>query len=202
MSRRPQVVAIEGPSDSGKTTLISGISRVLGGCVVSLPCFAEAFHGEQPPAVAVDVHSQLAALEAFIEVDKRRRAAVTDAYSVALADRCWLSLLAHVYAVERGGGPPAYAQARARLLDDPEILRPDLVIALRGTVESREGRMDPQDAGKWFTDPVFNEAFDQFLSDEAPSLCLRYRALDATGSSEDVLAAALKVLESEGFTSK
>jgi len=110
MSRaRPFIVALDGPSDIGKSTLAQGLHESLGAEALVLPCYADLAGREQPPARGGDAEEQLRGLEFYLTLDRRRRATAADAPSgtIVIADRSLLGLLAHPYAVERTGGPAA-----------------------------------------------------------------------------------------------
>jgi thymidylate kinase len=202
----PLIVGLEGPSDSGKSTLAAALARIPEWQPTRvLRCYADTVDaGDLPPHVAGDVGQQLEAVAFFMTLDRQRRREIEHADErpkVVIADRTWLSLLAHTYAVERAGGPAAYAEARRRLTADKSLLRPDLVLVLRANVATRTARMASGDRGAWFTSPAFNAHFDRFFSEEARSLVPRVVDLDANRPASEIANAAVAAIGDRGCTS-
>lgn len=183
MGGSPLIVALEGASDSGKTTLARHLSTVQDWQpVLVLPCYADqADAATLPPAVERDERAQIGALSVYVELDRARWAAIGGACDPRLIviDRSWLSLLAHVYAVERAGGPAAYHAARRLLFSAGGLVQPNLVLVLHASAQSRLARQEKGDAAAWFTDPGFNSHVAKFFLDEAPASKLTITHLDA-----------------------
>lgn len=192
------VVALEGPSDSGKSTLAGHLAEVPHWQPsLVLPCYADLVAADLlPPDVASSTEQQLQGLAFFVELDRRRHEGADRSPQprLVVADRSWLSLLAHTYAVEQSGGPAAYHEARAWLTQDESLLRPDLIIGLRADRACREARMLSEDRGSWFTSAAFNSHVGQFFDVEAPQLVPGLVMIDATGSEEEVLSAAMDAI--------
>jgi thymidylate kinase len=204
VQRSPTVIAIEGPSDSGKSTLAQELAAFANWQPAGfLPCYVDLVPPDCLPAgIGGSLEEQLKGLEFFASLDHRRQEQVaTEAATVRtfVADRSWLSVLAHTYAVERSGGPAAYARARERLLQDDCLLQPDMVLVLQASDATRAARIGPADRGAWFTNRSFNAHFNQFFAEEAPLLVPRLAIVDANRSAADVAAAALAVLAEAGM---
>ncbi len=203
MDAAATVFAVEGPSDSGKSTLARYLAAVLDWQPsIMLSCYvATVVPGVLPPDVASTPAQQLESLAFFVELDRQRRreADTSDPPpKLVVADRSWLSLLAHTYAVERSGGPSAYGAARKQLIDDDSLLQPDLVIVLRATDAARKARMASADTGAWFTSPAFNVHFDQFFDDEAQELVPRLVMIDANRPAAEVASASVAAIIDSG----
>lgn len=189
-------VALEGPSDTGKSALAAGLNLAwTHGPRIVLPCYAELLPaGQVPPERARDDAGQLDALGTFLALDRCRRGQVARAPrgTLVIADRCWLSLLAHTFAIEQTGGPAAYSAARKLVLSATDLLQPDLVLLLEASDERRRARTAAGDEGRWFTDPAFNAHFAEFFARELPArLRSLVEQLDADGKPRDVRDAAL-----------
>lgn len=187
------VLALEGPSDSGKSALASELGRALGPDTSVLPCYVDLVDEiELPPSRGRDVDEQLDSLRFFMELDRRRGLGPRGAReSLVVADRCWLSLLAHVYAVERTGGPVAYARAQAEVAAASGLLQPDLVLFLSVSDVGRQSRVEEGEERRWFTDRAFNREIATFFAEEAPRLVPeRVEVLDAEADLSTVASAA------------
>lgn len=195
MPDKPFVVAVEGPSDSGKSTLAQALAAGHGGSIVILPCYVEvADERDLPPDWATTIEDQVDAVGVFLDLDRERAGSLLAVAGLVIADRCWLSLLAHVWAVEREGGPAAYRAACALVTAAPDIVRPDLILYLDVREENRRQRLDLADEGKWFTRPAFNRQLDAFFAREAPVLAPNVVRVDANGDGEAVLDRASTAL--------
>ena len=203
MCRSSTVIAIEGPSDSGKSTLAGALAGFPDWQPTTLlPCYVDMVPPERlPPDLGRSLEEQLDGVDFFAALDHARQQQETgqaEEPRIVVADRSWLSVLAHTYAVERNGGPPAYEEARRRLAADDRLLQPDIVVVLQATDATREARMRPADRGAWFTSPAFNAHFDRFFIEEAPSLVSRLVAVDANSSASEVASRAIAALTDAG----
>lgn len=203
MPGSPLVVALEGPSDSGKTTLARGLRETLGRRVVLLPCYADlAGDAELPPAVADDVTAQLEGLDFYLDIDRERRRSIAECTegSVVIADRSWLGLLAHVYAVQLTGGPAAYEAAAARTSEHAgELIQPELALFLSLGAEGRRARIDDDEGDLWFTSERLNEAINAFFEREAPLLAPGVlQTIDAGPEASVVCAVARETILAQG----
>lgn len=199
MSAASLIVALDGPSDTGKSTLAEGLRGSLGVGVLVIPCYADLAEGELPPARGEDAAEQLEGLEFYLELDRLRRemAVVAAPGSVVIADRSRIGLLAHVYAVEHTGGPAAYVAAR-ELIDGraEQLLTPDLVLHLALDAAGRSSRRESADRDAWFASEGLNERIDGFFREEAPALLPgRVAHLDAAPAPQMVCRAAQHAIE-------
>jgi thymidylate kinase len=173
MSAAPFIVALDGPSDTGKSTLAQCLCEALGPEVRVLPCYADLAGPEQPPARRKDAEEQLRGLEFYLALDRERQAMVAgaDSRTIVVADRSWLGLLAHTYAIEQTGGPEVYRQARV-LIDEQadELLMPDVFLYLALDAAGRRARAEETDSEAWFTNEALNEQIDRFFINEAADL--------------------------------
>jgi thymidylate kinase len=199
MSRaRPFIIALDGPSDTGKSTLAQGLRESFGAEVLVLPCYADLAGPEQPSARGDDDEEQLRGLEFYLTLDRRRRgmAAGAGQEAIVIADRSELGLLAHAYAIERTGGPAAYEQARARVIEHADgLLVPDLVLYLALDSDSRRARRETADKDAWFTEEALNEQINRFFTSEAPRLFPGVvEQLDAAPAAPEVLRQAQRII--------
>jgi len=168
---------------------------------VILPCYADALPDGQnmPGPRARDIAEQLQHLDFFLGIDRERLRQTTaePRETTVIADRSWLGLLGHVYAVERTGGPAAYEAAR-RLVEASagSLLQPDLVLRLVADPDERRSRADETDVNEWFTSEPFNDELERFWSEAAPELVCSgsVQSLDANESAATVLACALDLI--------
>lgn len=203
VSARPLVVALDGPSDSGKTTLASCLLTTLDRPVVILPCYADlAGPSTLPPAVASTAEAQLDGLEFYLDLDRQRAQSLGNLPpgAVVIADRSWLGLLAHVYAVQATGGPAAYEAARARVEDMAgDLLQPDIALFLLLSAEQRKERIDDGDGDRWFTSDILNESINGFFENQAPVLAAgTVRTVDAGLDASAVCATAREAILERG----
>jgi thymidylate kinase len=194
----PFIVALDGPSDTGKSTLAHALCESLTVDVLVLPCYADLAGSEQPPPRALDADAQLRSLEFYLALDRRRRELMADAdqETIVIADRSWLGLLAHTYAIEQTGGPSAYEQARTLVRERAsELLQPDLVLFLALDPGSRRSRVEPTEINEWHTCDTLNEQINRFFTTEALGLSLGIvDQIDAAPSPATVLASAQEVV--------
>jgi thymidylate kinase len=190
----PFIVAFDGPSNTGKTTLAQGLRDTLEAATLVLPCYADfAGNGAHlPPACAANTEEQLAGLSFYLDLDRARQDLLVgvDSATVVIADRSWLGLLGHVYAVEQTGGPVAYEEASQVVLNQAEeLLQPQLTLFLALDTERRRARTEPHEDGAWFTSDSLNKQLNEFFAQEAPSLAPgSLETLDASPGSQALLA--------------
>ncbi|CAN5297098.1 hypothetical protein BH20ACI2_BH20ACI2_02200 [soil metagenome] len=128
------VIAVEGCSHAGKTTLIKHIRPLVPG-IITLPDYVAFAGGDDkvPPAPAQSVSEEMDALRFFFDLDyKRWKSAVlslSEDYLI-LADRSFHTLLAHRLSIQHLTKmdifEPSCALARSR----QDLLRPDLILYL------------------------------------------------------------------------
>lgn len=194
MSDAAFIVALDGPSDTGKSTLAEGLRSSLGLEVLVIPCYADLAEQELPPARGEDADEQLQGLKFYLDIDRERReiAAAAEANSIVIADRSRIGLLAHTYAIEYTGGPAAYQAARALMEERvQELLTPDLVFYLALDAAGRTARRAAGDRDAWHASEGLNEQMDHFFTNEAPGLLPgAIVSLDASPAAQDVRRSA------------
>lgn len=198
------VIAVEGASDSGKSTLAQALARLEEWRpALVMPCYADLLTPESmPPPIGEDVDEQLHTLRFYQQLDHQRRTAIAEADPrprLVVIDRSWLSLVAHTYAVEHTGGPPAYAAARRLLVEDAEKVVPHLVLALQADLKTRRDRMAPDDQSRWFTDEAFNLCLDRFFAEEAPQFADCVCQIGAGLDASMVVEAAVHAIRNSGL---
>lgn len=191
------IVAIEAPSDSGKSTLVSALMTHFGEeDSALLPCYVDVAGGDGhvPAQRAQTAFEQRESLQAFLGLEAQRLQVADEAMArarVLLLDRSVYSLLAHAYAEEQTGGPAAFRDCCQLVREFEPVLWPDLVLFLDVSEENRRARTAPGDEGKWFADAPFNRAFSEYFLDDVAKLGNELAILDADVSREDVLRQAV-----------
>ena len=202
----PFVIALEGPSYSGKSTLGSSLATALGTGACLLPCYVDVAGGDAhvPPSRADTADGQLASLRVFVDLDRRRSEAAVGCIAQAtwvVADRCWLSLLAHVHAVARTGGPDVCAAAESLLQASADVLAPSAVLYLAVSEPLRRERIPVTAADRWNAEASFNAALDAFYRDVAPQvLSVPMHVLDGDTDPAAVCDQALAIVAQETRT--
>jgi thymidylate kinase len=197
------IVAIEGPSDSGKSTLIEGLARHFAATEpMVFPCYVEEAGGESKvPPFATKVEEQIRAIDFFLGLEAnrhRRLAAAGETVELAILDRSACTLLAHSYAVERLHGVKVYDRCREKVTTGTEVIIPLIVLYLDAGVEERKRRAEPGDRDKWFTNNRFNDEIRAFFlkrfrgCDAAPEL----HVLNANQPAAAVLEDAAETISS------
>jgi dTMP kinase len=192
------ILAIEGVSCTGKSTLAAGLAERLGWQVIG--CY---HHVANDPAVLGEslAHSeaeQLAALTAHltVEVERTRRATAALAHDGAvIVDRSVDTLLAHLRAVGRMQRLDVTAttrQARATVSDrvaEGLAIIPDLTLLLvaEPAVLTTRGACRP-DLPPLYYDSVFAGHFNEHFANPVSPRCVR---LDGDADRTLVLGAAL-----------
>ncbi len=147
------VVAIEGPSHAGKSTLIGSLSATFGeGRVITLPDYVDVVSDPDliPRAPGESVQEELEALEFFLTLDAERwnarRVELTE-QSIVLADRSYHTLLAHRYAIERLTGLPVFEPSCQEVAASTILRQPDLIIYLDVPQDVLDGRYESRVGG-------------------------------------------------------
>lgn len=198
---RPLVIGLEGPSYSGKSTLAARLVEMLPGTGCLLPCYVDLVGdaGRVPAPRGTTAQEQLASLRAFIALDRRRSEEACERLAEAswvVADRTWLSLLAHTYAVARTGGPDVYDDARVLLTRERGLLCPSVVLYLAVSEARRRERVPAGHDRNWNADPAFNAELARFFTDEARgALTAPLHDLDGEASPERVAAQAAALVD-------
>lgn len=197
----PLVIALEGPSYSGKSTLGVRLAETLGPDACLLPCYVDVAGGDAnvPESRASSERAQLASLRSFVALDLLRSRDAREGLSEAawvVADRCWLSLLAHVYAVAQTGGPDVYEAAEAALASGEGLLQPSVVLHLAVAEERRRERVPADRVDSWNADPAFNAELQEFFASRAPGLLsVPLHVVDADADAEAVHEQARGIIE-------
>lgn len=197
------IVAVDGPSDSGKSTLIAGLEQRLGAeAPVLFPCYVDEAGGDnRVPGFSTSVDEQLRAIDFYLQLESRRyrRLAKTGGTAeLVLLDRSALTLLAHSYAVEQLHGMEIYDRCREKVTTATEAIIPELVLYLDADVEERRKRADRRDLDKWFTDRRFNEEIRAFFLRRIPACggAPPLHVLNANQPAPSVLSDAVAIISS------
>lgn len=197
------IVAMEGPSDSGKSTLLEGLTRHFAAVdPMFFPCYVDEAGGEDNvPQFATNVAEQMHAIDFYLELEAnrhRRLAADGEAAELVLLDRSACTLLAHSYAVERLHGVKVYDRCKEKVTTGAEVIIPRIALYLDADVEEREKRAEPQDRDKWFTDDRFNNEIRAFFLKRFPACgaAPELHVLNASQPVESVLTDAAAIISS------
>jgi thymidylate kinase len=191
---QPLVIAIEGPSDSGKSTLARRLHAhfVPLGCSL-MPCYVEFAGGDDcvPLGRAESPAQQLASLRTYLELDRRRAgtARACEPATLLLLDRSPHTLLAHVLGEEATGGPPGFVACRELVRASDGLLWPDVVFYLDLDDARRAVRMDPAERTAWWTSAAFNRGFARYFLDDVGGLGpQKLELVDANPSADELFA--------------
>lgn len=177
------IVALEGVSSTGKTTLAAGLAAQLGW--QTIPCY---YHLAADPAqlgelLADSVEQQLAALEAHLHIEERRRELAAAAFARdggVVLDRSVDTLLAHARAAGHLRGLDTREEARRRVLERVErgqAVRPDLTLLLTADLEELARRTASRSGmPALFLDPDFIAQFSAHFNDPVAARCHRLRS--------------------------
>ncbi|MEU0481346.1 AAA family ATPase [Streptosporangium sp. NPDC006013] len=189
------IIAIEGVSSTGKSTLVASLAHQLGWDTVS--CY---YHVADDPAVlgeplATSEDEQLAAVTAHLAIEEQRHRQAQAAlarHGGVILDRSVDTVLAHMGAVDRIQGLDARARALAlvteRVAADAATV-PDLTLLLTAAPEVLGSRAARRPGlPRLYYDPAFVTHFNAHF---AAPLSLRCVRLDAEAAPEAVLDAAL-----------
>jgi thymidylate kinase len=180
------IIAVEGASCAGKTTLAAGLADRLG--LEAIGCY---YHVAEDPSVlgepvARSESELLQALAAHLEIEQERHrqalaAAARD--GGVILDRSVDTLLAHVQAISRIQGLNATSQARTmvtRRITAEAAAVPHLTLLLTAepTVLARRAASRPGLPGIYY-DPEFAAHFNDHFHEPVSPRCVRIRS-DAT----------------------
>lgn len=194
------IVAIEGPSDSGKSTLAAGLARHFADRhPLVFPCYVDQVEGEEPPEFTTDVERQLRAVDFYLELEaQRHRELAASGAELTILDRSAYTLLAHSYAIQKLHGTQVFERCLEKVTTGPEVIIPAIVLYLDAGAGERSRRADPEDDGKWFTDNRFNDEIRTFFLTHFPECgaAAELRVLDASRGEAAVLADAIATISS------
>jgi thymidylate kinase len=197
-----RIIALEGPSFSGKTTAIAALAKdpSLGRTAV-FDCYVReiARPGDIPPARTTDRAQQVAAFRTFMAVEARRtrrlqhQAAQQDAPALVILDRSVDTLLAHAHALDTLYGFGARAIVAALLPDLPHLV-PEHTFYLDTDGETLRARRAAAEGGSGsgdfvLHDPGFLAAWrEYFLGGAGPTLTPTVTAVSADPPPAQVAA--------------
>lgn len=192
------IIAVEGVSCTGKSTLASELARHFGWQVVD--CY---YHVADDPTVLGEPVARfkdalLAALDAhlLIEAERQRQAAIAvDRDGGVVMDRSIDTLLAHVRAVGRLRGFDVTAAARTMVSESVRAgtaVVPDVTLLLTAASDTLalRARTRPGLPAVYY-DPRFSEHFNEHFTDPMTARCL---PIGADAPAPAVLATALRLL--------
>jgi thymidylate kinase len=176
------IVAIEGVSCTGKTTLAAGLTAQLGWQAIA--CY---FHVAADPSIlgapmAASDAELLQALDAHLDVEQQRHLLAASALTRdggVILDRSVDTLLAHARAIGRLRGWDVNRQARtavARQVTANAAAVPDLTLLLTADAATLAARaVSRPDLPAIYYDSEFAEHFNGHFSDPMSPRCVRIR---------------------------
>jgi dTMP kinase len=191
---RPQIIAIEGVSGTGKTSVVAAVGAVLeqehAMRVRTLACHVDIAGGDNKvPGLATSTEEQREFFEFFIEIESQRWHSVykDDRSAVVLLDRSVFSLMAHASAVEQLLGFEVSGWLDQRLSRQPSLLWPEVVVRLDiddRIIDQRCGARMPE---QWWRNPSYNAAIRAYWDGLGGcSRGIRINAVSASGAVADV----------------
>lgn len=184
MTTRPRIVALEGPSCAGKTTLGRLLMRDLNGMTAAfVPCYADQAGGGRflPRPEAATIAEREQALRQLLAIEAQRLARVPDGCDVVVEDRSVHTLLAHSYALQCMTGTGFLVPSARLLRSSPIPAWPDLVLYLdlphNAVTDRNQGKFQP---GSIYTNQEFNAAIRVYFRRLADRKTPQIAWLDAT----------------------
>jgi thymidylate kinase len=185
MTRRPQIVAIEGPCCAGKTTLSRGLLNALRDLAFAhVHCYADHVGGGRflPRPVPETLDEDAQALHELLLIEQDRTAvALASGNDLVLLDRGLHTLLAHRNAIERLAGLACFGLARRVLTQAGLQSWPDLVLYLdvpQQDIHDRNNGKFPPDS--IFIDAIYNAGVRDYFAALAEQPQPAVAWLDAT----------------------
>ncbi len=164
------LIAIEGASYSGKSTLARRLQQEFGPRAIVLPDYVEAAGGSQfvPSAPAHSAAEQMQAFRFFLELDAkryRRGLVVQPSPELVIMDRSIHTLLAHNFAMMNMMSWPIFEESTRIAQDDPSVIWPHLVLYVdvpQDILGPRYPSVTPE--AEWlFTNPTYNRHFRAYF---------------------------------------
>lgn len=193
------IIALEGPSYAGKSTVIRHLRHTaLGSQAFVSDCYVKhiAHRDDIPPARTDSAAAQLAAFERFMEIEAARVAeAVASGRCLVILDRSVDTLLAHAYALDALFGYSVHHQLRDRLTT-LSFLRPDHTLYLdvpaeRLHLRRRIAGHTAAESEYFLHEPGFlRHARDYFVHPPRRPVTQELRVLAADAGPDDVAQAA------------
>lgn len=193
------IVALEGPSFSGKTQLLSDLRSSFDGLdVLASACYVEeiAQASEIPPARTHSTEEQLGAFKLFMTIEARRvQQFAQHKADLVMLDRSVDTLLAHAYALDLLFGYKAYQPSLALLSQLPYLL-PDLTFYLDASPESLQMRcrLGGQSFDPFLLDPGFISHFRSYFISSGLAVSKRIHIVNAEATKSRVAKDVSKVL--------
>ncbi|MFM9538655.1 AAA family ATPase [Streptomyces turgidiscabies] len=196
------IVALEGPSCAGKTTVIRHLRETpaLADTALFFGCYVRHIRPvhEIPPPRTFSAAEQFAAFETFMsaEADRAAETALNPGRLVIL-DRSVDTLMAHAYAMDRLHDFGVHEQVRRRLEELPH-LRPDHTIYLDVSTQTlRQRRAAAGEEAEYFLhDPDFlAQARAYFTEKPEPPITGEITVLPADGPANTVARAVRALVE-------
>lgn len=177
------IIALEGVSSTGKTTLAAGLAERLGW--QAIPCY---YHMAADPAelgelLAESAEQQLAALAAHLRIEERRHQLATAATARdggVILDRSVDTLLAHAAAAGYLRGLDTRVEARRRVVEritQGRAVRPDLTLLLTADIDELARRTASRSGmPALFLNPDFIAQFTEHFADPVALRCYQLPA--------------------------
>jgi thymidylate kinase len=161
------IVAVEGPSSAGKSTLVKQLSVSYPGTTVSLPDYSSFALTDfpLPETPAKSPEEEVEALRILFEVDARRFQTATRHQdpSLIFMDRSPHTFLAHRFALGKIQGNDLFRAACNRVLEIRTGSWPHLILYLDTPQEILFQRYPNRDVPSVFCDPVYNKHFRAYF---------------------------------------
>lgn len=191
------IVALEGPSFSGKTQLLSNLYASFGQLdLLAIACYVDEIIGEVPTACTRSTEEQLDAFQLFMTIEERRvQKLAKHKADLVILDRSVDTLLAHAYALDHLFGYEAYSQCRA-LLSRSSHFVPDLTFYLDASPATlqRRCKLLNQPFDSFLVDPLFISYFRSYFIPSDLAISRRIHIVNAEVSQLEVAENVTRVL--------